>query len=202
MKTVYASDWYQRYNVGLNSFVGGQCSDAEKIALKENLNITDDIGTQLMMNVDFALDACGKVCYYPGDSAVTGGYDGNKFNTTAQKVWDKNKIQRGVHGLDPKYFADWVYRSTHDNAKHAALSTSFHLNPFNVRANTKPGTPIINKTDPNNLRTGILLRAFEQGGSLKIRYVGIDTGSQTGGGWVTIITESASGWYFSEDAAR
>lgn len=199
MATVYTSDWYAKYGVGLDSFVGGQCSSTEKERIKETFKITEaQIGTQLMQNLDFALDACGQVCYYPGDKAVTGGYDGNKFNTVADKVFDDNKVQRGVHGLDPKYFADWVYRSTHANAEIQELSTALHLNPFSVTANVKAGTPIVNLSDTNHIRTGILIGTFSQNGNLKIRYVGIDTGSQTGGGWVTILTESASGWKYSE----
>ena len=199
MKTVYTSDWYAKYGVGLDSFVGGQCSDTEKAKIKETFKITEaKIGSQLMANLDFALDACGQVCYYPGDKAVTGGYEGNKFNTTADKVFDDNKVQRGVHGLDPKYFADWIYRSTHANAEHKALSTDFHHNPFTITDDVKAGTPIVNFSDSEHIRTGILIGTFKQNGNLKIRYIGIDTGSQTGGGWVTIITESAVGWRYSD----
>lgn len=199
MATVYHSDWYSQYGVGLDSFVGGQCSATEKAKIKEEYKITEErIGTQLMCNLDFALDACGKVCYYPEDKAVAEGMSSaNKFNTIAPGKWDKNNVKRSLHGLDPKYFADWVYRSTHENATHASLSTEFHQNPYAVRINTLPGTPIVNNADPNNIRTGILITAFEQDGALKIRYVGMDTGSQTGGGWVTILTESANGWKYS-----
>lgn len=200
MATVYASDWYAKYGVGLDSFVGGQCSSTEKEKIKETFKITEaQIGTQLMQNLDFALDACGKVCYYPGDKAVAPKYEAaNKFNTTAPKVWDKNRVQRGVHGLDPQYFADWVYRSTHNNATLSELTTSYYNNPYTVTSNVPAGTPIVNNTDANNLRSGILIGTFTQDGKLMIRYVGIDTGSVTGGGWVTILTESANGWRYSE----
>lgn len=198
MNVMYNSDWYLSYDIGLGTFTGAQCSKYEKSHLKKQFNISPETTTeQLMMNLDFALDACGQVCYYPGDKAVAEGYSAlNRFNTAADVVFDDNNVQRGVHGLDPMYFADWVYRSTHGNYTHSALHSSFHKNTTAVHIRCKAGTPIVYRGG-GDTRTGILIGAFDNEGILCIQYVGIDSGTNAGGGWVTVLTEPAAGWYYN-----
>lgn len=202
MNVVYFGDWYLTYGVGIEHFTGGQLSPYERSQLMTTFKIDESsTTTEGMANLMFAMNSCGQVCYYPNDKAVAEGYSpANKFGTVADKVWDKNKVQRGVHGLDPKYYAAWVYRSTHSNTPASCLETSHYNNPYSVTAATPAGTLIVNSTDSNNIRTGVLIGTFKQGDTLKVRYIGIDTGSQTGGGWVTVITESASGWKYSTAA--
>lgn len=198
MFTLYNADWYFDYNVGLQKFVGGQCSPHEKSVIFETFKITPDtVPEPLLKNINFALDSCGMVSYYPGDKAVAAGMDPqNKFGTPAPVIWDKNKVQRGVHGLDPQYFADWVYRSTHDNNSSNYLVSYYAGNGYQVTATTLPGTPIVNNT-PGNIRTGILLGVYtDDKGITTVRYVGIDTGDAHGG-WVTIINEPISGWKYT-----
>jgi hypothetical protein len=198
-QTMYHTDWYLQYDIGLGTFVGSECSPYEKVKIKETYKINESTTTEILMaNVDFALNACGKVCYYPGDKAVTGGDSSrNKFNTPAEKVFDRNNIERGVHGLDSRYFADWVYMSTHNNTPSSYLSSSITSNGYAVTANTKAGTPIVNYSDSNNVRTGILLGTYTDGGKTFVVYVGMDVGSKTGGGWVTIIQEPIANWKYS-----
>jgi hypothetical protein len=111
-------------------------------------------------------------------------------------VFDDNNVQRGVHGLDPMYFADWVYRSTHGNYTHSALHSSFHKNTTAVHIRCKAGTPIVYRGG-GDTRTGILIGAFDNEGISCIQYVGIDSGTNAGGGWVTVLTEPAAGWYYN-----
>ena len=201
MMTMYLSDWYIKYGIGLGTFVGGECSQGEKSAIMDNYNINANTTTDILMaNLDFALDACGKVCYYPNGKAVAAGMDAsNKFNKPTTAVFDKNNIKRAVGGLDPRYFADWVYRSTHDNSSTAYLTSSITSNTYSVDQWTKAGMPIVNFSDPNNIRSGILIGTYQEDGTgtRYIVYVGIDTGSKTGGGWVTVIKEPISGWKYS-----
>ena len=199
MKTTANEDWYLKYGIGLDSLVGGQCSPYEKFKILDTFDIRPEkVSEKLWENINFALDNCGKVAYYPGDKAVAAGMDSqNKFGTPAPVIWDKNKVQRGVHGLDPQYFADWVYRSTHDNNSSTYLVSYYAGNGHQVTATTLPGTPIVNN-QPGNIRTGILLGVFtDKSGVSKIRYVGIDTGTTTGGGWITVLTEPISGWKYT-----
>lgn len=200
---VYYDDWYQKYQIGLNSFIGGQCSPSEKQAILNELNINQDTTTEILLqNVHFALDACGKVRYYPGDKAVAPAYDeANKFNTSAPPVFDVWNVQHAVHGLDTKYFADWVYRSTHDNASLACLTSTFSSNTRDIAySGIQPGTPIVYQS-PDRVYTGIFLGfSTAADGTLLVKYVGIWEGDSSSGGWVSVITEQAAGWKFSLSA--
>jgi hypothetical protein len=199
MQTVYMDDWYRKYGIGMGSFVGSQCSAYEAAKLKENYAIDVNTTTAILMqNLDTALGACGKICYYPGGRAYYEGMDPrNKFNTTTTEKFDKNNIRRAVYGLDPQYFADWVYRTTHGNK---ALPVSVTQFDNAVTSHTTAGMPIANTSDPNNIRSGILIGTYTVDGTTYVKYVGLDTGTNHGGGWVTILDEPITGWKYSVQA--
>jgi hypothetical protein len=121
----------------------------------------------------------------------------NKFNTTTTEKFDKNNIRRAVYGLDPQYFADWVYRTTHGNK---ALPVSVTQFDNAVTSHTTAGMPIANTSDPNNIRSGILIGTYTVDGTTYVKYVGLDTGTNHGGGWVTILDEPITGWKYSVQA--
>ncbi len=201
MHTMLYSDWYQKYDIGMGMFNGSQCSPVEKLTIFNEWNVNENSTTEILMaNLDVALDACGKVPYYPNGRAYYAGMDpNNKFNSVTTEVYDVNHVRRAVKGLDPKYFADWIYRSTHNNATCSALTNWSQCdNP--VIAQTNPGMPIVNYSDSNNIRTGILIGVYTNNGVSYVKYVGIDTGTPNRAGWVTIIDEPMAGWYYSVQA--
>lgn len=200
---LYTSDWYQNYQIGTATFVGAKCSEAERSKIKETYGIDTKSTTPILMqNLNIAFDAIGRIPYYPGDYSETPGIDSHPtFNTSAPTVFDKNGVQRGVHGLDPKNFAAWVYINTHDisdskySEQYKKLTTYFAGNTLRITdTSPKPGTPIVYRgstgVDDNS---GIYIGTKIEGGVMYVVYVGININT----GWATICTAPASGWYFN-----
>lgn len=193
---IFSSDWYLNYGLGLADFVGAQASQHEILCIKEQYNIVDaEMSDILRAYLDTAFYSIGRIGYFPGDMAVCGGYDGNNFNTTVpedERQFDNHGVLVGVHGLDSIYYADWVYRTTRNDATTALLT-----NPAEqvsrvtelVTSSTPAGAPIVCKDASGINRTGILV-GVKNG---QITYIGMGMGN-----WVTLVTEPIGNWYTAQ----
>jgi hypothetical protein len=195
MMGVLTDDWYSVYGYGISSFVGAEISPSERNKYKEHFNISSQTTSeQLMKNLEFAFDSIGKIAYYPNDKASYPAYDSrNKFYTQAPDFQVDSGDNKGyvlnAHGLDYKYYADWVYLSTHEG-KHAPnnlLTENYYMCGTRVTQQTLAGTPIV--THGSATKTGILIGVK---GNV-VTYIGLSDA-----GWATII-DSTETWYTASD---
>lgn len=194
MANVLTDDWYLKYGYGISSFVGSEISPGEKSKYMESFNISNtSTSAQLMHNLNFAFSSIGRVAYYPGDKAEYPNDDSrNKFNTPAPEVMDNRGYMLAIHGLDYKYYADWVYLSTHEgiDAPNDLLSSNSYMCNTKITPNTPAGTPIV--THGTKPRSGILIGMK---GNV-VTYIGL---SDTG--WASVI-DSTETWYTHPDIAH
>lgn len=195
MMGVLTDDWYHAYGYGISSFVGAEISPSERNKYKEQFNISSQTTSeQLMKNLEFAFDSIGKIAYYPNDKASYPEYDSrNKFYTQAPDFRVDSGDNKGyvlnAHGLDYKYYADWVYLSTHEG-KHAPndlLTKNYYMCGTKVTSQTRAGTPIV--THGSITKSGILIGVK---GNV-VTYIGLSDA-----GWATII-DSTEAWYTASD---
>ena len=193
MNNILTDDWYLKYGYGIANFDGAEISPSEKRMYMEKFDIKPSETTEeLMNNLNFAFDSIGRIAYYPGDRAEYPEYDErNNFYTSAPEIIIERRDSKGqlkgtyalaTHGLDSKYYADWVYMSTHEGRKNDILRAdthNFHTCSFKVTSSTLPGTPIVKHG--SNAQTGILIGVEGN----RITYIGINEN-----GWVSVITSS------------
>lgn len=174
---IYTSDWYLKYGIGMNDLIGATCSPGERDELLAYWKVNQDFNDPLFQNLYNALNAIGKVSYYPGDRPKKGGYHlDNKFGQPADKViYDKYQNRLGAHGLDKLYLADWIYRTTNKDATLANLQ-----NPNTVTYNDK--MKVTSKTPAGSLiycpqlkATGVLLGKKGNG----VHYIGFQEDAVT-----------------------
>lgn len=194
---MYLSDWYIKYGIKADTFIGGGLSAGEKYDLLKKLGITASNTEKWRYNlIGYALDSVGYVPRYPTvDLPTTPGYSG--FGQITDVAIDEDGVAHGTTGLDPRHYAYWVYWSCNASEIEEGVYTYNDVpsmkNPLGwtsktISASTKTGTPVrmIDSTT-NQIKTGILIGVNPDDTS-KCYIVSFD------GSWTTLLYEPTTNW--------
>lgn len=189
---MFRDDWYIKYGISADNFLGGQLSDGERNAILNEVGIGSGTEEWRRNLCNFALSAVGRVPYYPKMEPTEPGYTG--FGKVTDIVIDDDGVAHGYTGLDPKYFAYWVYWSCNGNADGTLFKATGHLRTpassgTTISSDVLPGTAIISKNaDTGETITGIFLGMTED--SDKKAHIVTLTDE-----WATKTTVDAKDWF-------
>lgn len=196
---MYDSDWYTKYGIKAEMFVGGALSFGEMMKLFEKLDITLSNTEAWRYNLaQFSLLSVGNVPLYPSAEPPTApGYD--SFGQKTDIAIDEYGVAHGTTGVDPMYYAYWAHFSC--NGTEIANGIYSYEEPLSVMDfcagltsgvsitdSTKVGTPVrMTDSTTGETKTGIFI-GINPNKTSKCYIVSFD------GSWTSLLYENNSDW--------
>lgn len=176
-------DWYGKYDIEMDEFIGGTCDASEKRAILERCGVdTSLLADGCEKRLDKAFYAIGRIPYYPNESPnALPELQGRvaqipyplKSHTTPYK--NQSNVMLGYHGLGYEYFAAYIESSAAGKSLSETLSAIPNIGSWSGKKSLGPKTSpgaIIGRKQGNIIQTAIYVGYMETGfGSTAYYYI-------------------------------
>jgi hypothetical protein len=191
-------DWYGKYDIEMDEFIGGTCDVSEKRAILERCRVdTSLLADGCEKRLDKAFYAIGRIPYYPNESPnALPELQGRvaqipyplKSHTTPYK--NQSNVMLGYYGLGYEYFAAYIESAATGKSLSETLSAIPNIGSWSGKKSLGPKTSpgaIIGRTQGNTIQTAIYVGCMETGFGSTIYYY---------------ITMSETGWCAFQSTSR